>query len=85
MKKEKIEAFKTLFGFDITDFDSIYRNSLMVCLFKTLEEAREVKKAYEALKEDFGWKKEVSIYKYYERAYSVESPDDIVGDYEKIE
>ena len=29
MEKEKIEAFKTLFGFDITDFDSMYENSRM--------------------------------------------------------
>ena len=84
MNEEKIEAFKTLFGFDITDFDSMTTNSCMSNLF-SLENARKVKKAYEALKEDFDWKKEVSIYKYHEGAYSVESPDDIVGDYEKIE
>ena len=28
MEKEKIEAFKTLFGFDLTDFDSMYENSI---------------------------------------------------------
>lgn len=84
MKKEKIEALKTLFGFDITDFDSMCNNSCMSSLF-SLEDARKVKKAYETLKEDFGWTKEFSIYKYYEGAYSVECPDDLVGDYEKIE
>ena len=84
MKKEKIEAFKTLFGFDITDFDSMSTNSCMSSLF-SLEDARKVKKAYETLKEDFDWTKEVSIYKYHEGAYSVECPDDLVGDYEKIE
>ena len=84
MKKEKIEAFKTLFGFDITDFESMVGNSCMSCLF-SLEDARKVKKAYETLKEDFDWTKEVSIYKYHEGAYSVECPDDLVGDYEKIE
>ena len=84
MKKEKIEAFKTLFGFDITDFDSMCTNSHIACL-SSLEDAKKRKKAYEILKDDFGWSKELSIYKYYEGAYSVESPDDIVGDYEKIE
>ena len=84
MKKEKIEAFKTLFGFDITDFDSMSTNSCMSFLF-SLEDARKVKKAYETLKEDFDWKKEVSIYKYYEEAYSVECPDDLKGDHKKIE
>lgn len=84
MEKEKIEAFKTLFGFDITDFDSMCNNSCLSSLF-SLEDARKVKKAYETLKEEFGWKKEVSIYKYYEGAYSVECPEDLVGDYEKIE
>ena len=84
MEKEKIEAFKTLFGFDLTDFDSMCTNSCMSSLF-SLEDARKVKKAYETLKKDFGWKKEFSIYKYYEGAYSVECPDDLVGDYEKIE
>ena len=84
MEMEKIEAFKTLFGFDITDFDSMCTNSCMSSLF-SLEDARKVKKAYEILKQEFGWKQEFSIYKYYEGAYSVECPDDLVGDYEKIE
>ena len=30
-------------------------------------------------------KKEVSIYKYHEGAYSVECPDDLEGDHKKIE
>lgn len=84
MKKEKIEAFKTLFGFDITDFDSMCTNSCMSSLF-SLEDARKVKKAYETLKEDFGWTKDVSIYKYHEGAYSVECSDDLEGDHKKIE
>ena len=85
MEKKKIEAFKTLFGFDFTDFDSMYEISSMTSLFKTLEEAREVKKAYEILKEEFGWEVDFSIYKYYNGLYSIESPDTIVGDLEKIE
>ena len=84
MKVENILAIKTLFGFDFTDFDSMYEYSCMGRLF-SLEDAKKVKKAYEILKEEFGWKKEVSIYKYYEGAYSVECPDDLVGEYEKIE
>ena len=84
MKKEKIEAFKTLFGFDITDFESMVGNSCMSCLF-SLEDARKVKKAYETLKEDFDWKKEVSIYKYHEGAYSVECPHDLECSHKKIE
>ena len=84
MKKEKIEAFKTLFGFDITDFESMVGNSCMSSLF-SLEDARKVKKAYETLKEDFDWKKEVSIYKYHEGAYSVEYPHDLEGSHKKIE
>ena len=84
MEKEKIEALKTLFGFNLADFDSMCDNSCLGSLF-SLEDARKVKKAYETLKEDFDWKKEVSIYKYHEGAYSVECPDDLVGDYEKIE
>ena len=84
MKKEKIEAFKTLFGFDITDFDSMCTESCMSSLF-SLEDARKVKKAYETLKEDFGWTKEVSIYEYYEGAYAVDCPDDAEGDHKKVE
>ena len=84
MKKEKIEAFKTLFGFDITDFDSMCTNSCMSCLF-SLEDARKVKKAYETLKKDFGWKKEFSIYEYYEGAYAVDCPNDVEGNHKKIE
>ena len=84
MKKEKIEAFKKLFGFNLADFDSMCNNSCLGSLF-SLEDARKVKKAYETLKEEFGWNKNLYIYKYYEGAYSVECPDDLVGDYEKIE
>ena len=84
MKKEKIEAFKTLFGFDFTDFESMYNNSCMGSLF-SFENARKVKKAYETLKDDFGWIKEFSIYKYDNGLYSVESSDYLVGKHEKIE
>ena len=84
MEKEKIEAFKTLFGFDLTDFDSMYENSCMGRLF-SLGDARKVKKAYETLKKDFGWKKEFSIYEYYEGAYAVDCPDDAEGNHKKIE
>ena len=83
-KMDAKEAFETLFGFDITDFESMVGNSCMSSLF-SLEDARKVKKAYETLKEDFDWKKEVSIYKYHEGAYSVECPDDLEGDHKKIE
>lgn len=87
MKKEKIEAFKTLFGFDITDFDDMFDNSCIGNLCRTLEEARKVKKAYERLNEDFGWNANLSIYKYRDGYYSVEDSDQLVqyGDIEKIE
>ena len=85
MEMEAMEAIKTLFGFDFTDFDSMYEISSMTSLFKTLEEAREVKKAYEILKEEFGWEVDFSIYKYYNDLYSIESPDTLTGDFEKIE
>ena len=87
MKKEKIEAFKTLFGFDITDFGDAYDNSCIGNLCRTLEEAREVKKAYERLNEDFSWNVNLHIYKYRDGYYSVEDSDQLVqyGDIEKIE
>ena len=85
MEMEVMEAFKTLFGFDHTDFGDVYDNSCMGSMFETLEEAREVKKAYETLKEDFGWKKEFSIYEYYEGAYAVDCPDDTEGNHKKVE
>ena len=87
MKKEKIEAFKTLFGFDITDFDDVFDNSCIGNLCRTLEEAREVKKAYERLNEDFSWNVNLNIYKYRDGYYSVEDSDQLVqyGDVEKIE
>ena len=87
MKKEKIEAFKTLFGFDITDFDDVFNNSCIGNLCRTLEEAREVKKAYERLNEDFSWNKNLSIYKYKDDLYSVEVSDqfELYSGIEKIE
>ena len=44
MEMEVMESFETLFGFDFTDFSDVYVNSCMESMFKTLEEAREVKK-----------------------------------------
>ena len=87
MEKEKIEAFKTLFGFDFTDFGDVYDNSCMGSMFETLEEAREVKKAYERLNEDFGWNENLSIYKYKDDLYSVEVSNqfNLQGNIEKIE
>ena len=84
MEKEKIEAFKTLFSFDLTDFDSMYGYSHMGRLF-SLEDARKIKKAYETLKEEFSWKQELSIYKYDNDWYAVECPDNVTGEHEKIE
>ena len=52
-----------------------------VILIKDITNEREI----ETLKEDFDWKKEVSIYKYHEGAYSVDCPDDLEGDHKKIE
>lgn len=48
------EAFTTMFGFDLFDFDEAYENSCMGGLFNSLEEARKMKSAYECLKEKFG-------------------------------
>ena len=90
IKDEKMdtkEAFETLFGFDITDFDDVLDNSCIGNLCGTLEEARKVKKAYERLNENFGWNENLSIYKYKDGCYSVEVSDQLVqyGDIEKIE
>ena len=86
MEKEKIEAFETLFGFNLADFDDVLDNSYIGNLFGTLEEARKVKKAYERLNENFGWNKNLSIYKY-NRFYSIEDSDsfELHGGIEKIE
>ena len=85
MKMEVMESFKTLFGFDFTDFGDVYDNSCMGSMFETLEEAREVKKAYEILKKDFGWKEEFSIYKYSNGWYAVEDSNQVDEELEKIE
>ena len=81
------EAFKILFGFDLTDFDDVFDNSCIGNLCGTLEEAREVRKAYERLNEDFGWNRSLSIYKYKDDLYSVEVSNqfNLHGDIEKIE
>jgi hypothetical protein len=64
MIMEVKEAFTTMFGFDLFDFEEAYANSYMGSLFDSLEEARKMKSAYECLKEKFGWKENFSIYKY---------------------
>ena len=89
-KEEKMnakEAFETLFGFNLADFDDVFDNSCIGNFCKTLEEARKVKKAYERLNEDFGWNRSLSIYKYKDDLYSVEDSDSFGScrDIEKIE
>ena len=86
-KMDAKEAFETLFGFNLADFDDVFDNSCIGNLCKTLEEARKVKKAYERLNEDFGWNKNLSIYKYKDDLYSVEDSDSfgLCRDIEKIE
>ena len=86
-KMDAKEAFETLFGFDLTDFDDVFDNSYIGNLCRTLEEARKVKKAYERLNEDFSWNINLHIYKYKDGFYSVEDSDQFVqyGDVEKIE
>ena len=58
------DAFKAMFGFDIFDFDEAYENSLLGVVLDSLEKAREVKAAFEYLKDKFGWKGSFSIYEY---------------------
>ena len=79
------EAFEILFGFNLADFDDVFDNSCMGSMFETLEEAREVKKAYEILKEAFDWKEEFSIYKYSNGWYAVEDSNQVDEELEKIE
>ena len=86
-KMDAKEAFKTLFGFDIADFDDVFDNSCIGNLCGTLEEARKVKKAYERLNEDFGWNENLSIYKYSNGLYAVEVSNqfNLQSNIEKIE
>ena len=58
------KAFEIVFGFNILNFKEAYENSCVGSLLNSLEEAREMKSAYECLKEKFGWKVNFSIYKY---------------------
>ena len=58
------DAFKAMFGFDIFDFDEAYEKSLLGVVLDSLEKAREVKAAFEYLKDKFGWKGSFSIYEY---------------------
>ena len=84
-KMDAKEAFETLFGFNLADFDDVFDNSCIGNLCGTLEEARKVKKAYEILKEAFDWKEEFSIYKYSNGWYAVEDSNQVDEELEKIE
>jgi len=84
MIMEVKEAFVTMFGFDLLNFDEAYENSCMGNMFDSLEEARKMKSAYECLKEKFHWTVNFSIYKYPSGKYSVENAD-VLNDIESIE
>lgn len=58
-------SIKVLIGFDISNLDEVYKNSSCLGrMLDNLEKAREVKAAYDCLKEKFGWKESFSIFKY---------------------
>ena len=86
-KMDAKEAFETLFGFNLADFDDVLNNSCIGNLCRTLEEARKVKKAYERLNENFSWNRNLSIYKYKNDLYSVEDSDqfELHGGIEEVE
>ena len=47
MEKEKIEAFETLFGFNLADFDDVFDNSYIGNLFGTLlQSQRKIRSDY---------------------------------------
>lgn len=75
------KAFKIMFGFDISNFDEAYKESRLGGMLGNLEEARELKAAYEFMKAKFGWKMDFSIYRYPNCrcpdgvSYAVESDD----------
>ena len=67
--KDCKEIFESLFGFDITDFDDVYKHSRLQYVLVSLKDAENVKKAYDALKKEFGWEMDYSIYKYGSSSY----------------
>lgn len=70
------EAFKVMFGFDISNFDEAYKESRLGGILGNLEEARELKASYEFMKAKFDWKMDFSIYRYPDGvSYAVESDD----------
>lgn len=48
------EAFKIMFGFDVSNFDEAYKDSRLGGMLGSLEEARKLKTAYEFMKAKFG-------------------------------
>ena len=69
------KAFEIMFGLDVTDFAEIYENSRMGRIFESLQNARELKTACNTLKEEYGWKENIVIYKHGNYGFSVDVED----------
>ena len=67
--KDCKEIFESLFGFDISNFSDMYKHSRLQYALVSLEDAEKVKKAYDALRKEFGWEIDYSIHKYGSRSY----------------
>ena len=67
--KDCKEIFESLFGFDISNFSDMYKHSRLQYVLVSLEDAENVKKAYDALKKEFGWEIDYSIHKYGSSSY----------------
>ena len=67
--KDCKEIFESLFGFDISNFSDMYKHSRLQYVLVSLKDAENVKKAYDALKKEFGWEMDYSIHKYGSSSY----------------
>lgn len=72
MDNELKEALEIVLDFDITEFEYVYENSRMGCLFETIEEPRRLKWAFNCLSKQFGWGKTFCIKKHGDRGFAVD-------------
>ena len=82
--KDCKEIFENLFGFDISNFSDMYKHSRLQYVLVSLEDAENVKKAYDALRKEFGWEIDYSIHQYDNRSYGKHWYE-LCSDDEKVE
>jgi len=90
MKRDVVESLKFILGYDITDYQDLYDNSVVLGLLVSKKEAFKTKNRLEILASEFGWEEKFVVARHKnddenDDSYSVYTQEDLDDDYVIVE